>query len=181
MAKGNHRIVGSRRAWLCALATCALAALLLGRDVQEPTVRIEASPLRGPRVVEKQTQTAVIRDYLEAWKSMSRALQANQSELLDHDFVGIAKEKLSNTIEQQKALGLQTVYHDRAHDISLVFYSPEGLSVQLIDNVEYELQLKDHDKLQASRDVKSRFVAVLSPTEVRWKIRVLQSVPQETP
>jgi hypothetical protein len=43
-------------------------------------------------------------------------------------------------------LGIRTRYRDLSHDLQIVFYSPEGLSVELTDKVEYEVQLIDHDK-----------------------------------
>jgi hypothetical protein len=127
--------------------------------------------------LEDQTKSAVVRDYLAAWQSMDRAFQENDPGLLDAEFVGTAKTKLWGTIQEQKELGLTTSYKDRKHDISLVFYSPEGLSIQLLDTVEYDVQILDHDKLQGTQHVRTRYVAVLTPTEVRWKVRVLQSVP----
>jgi hypothetical protein len=132
----------------------------------------------GPRTLEKQTETAVIRDYLESWRSLSGALEQNRVDLLDADFVGAAKEKLTNTIREQAKLGIQTRYRDGAHDLQVVFYSPEGLSIQLLDTVEYDVQLLDHDTVQTTQHVRARYVAVLTPTEVRWKVRVFQAEPE---
>lgn len=132
----------------------------------------------GPRTLEAQTGTSVVRDYLEAWQDMSRALQGNQASLLDADFVGIAKDKLASTIRQQQQIGVQTLYKDESHDIKLVFYSPEGLSIQLVDDVAYEVTITNPEKLSATQHVRARFVAVLSPTESRWKVRILQSEAQ---
>ena len=74
-------------------------------------------------------------------------LQQNSADLLDRDFVGTAKDRLSDTIHDQVTTGISTRYLDRSHDLQIVFYSPEGLSVQLVDNVEYEVQILDHGKL----------------------------------
>ena len=129
-------------------------------------------------MLETQTKAAVVRDYLAAWQNLSRALEENDAGLLDADFVGIAREKLSDTIQDQQKLGLQTHYQDRKHDISLLFYSPEGLSIEVLDTVEYDMQVLDHHKLQASQHVRTRYLAVLTPTEVRWKVRIFQAAPQ---
>ena len=59
----------------------------------------------GPRPLEKQTQTGVTRDYLEAWRSMSDAFEQNRADLLDRDFIGTAKEKLADTIREQARAG----------------------------------------------------------------------------
>lgn len=120
----------------------------------------------------------MIRDYLQAWHSMSGALEQNRVDLLNADFVGTAKEKLADTIREQAKLGIQTNYRDGSHDIQLVFYSPEGLSIQLVDTVEYDEQIVDHEKVQATQRVRVRYVAVLTPTEVQWKVRVFQAEPE---
>ncbi len=140
-------------------------------------VHVESSSV-GPRDLEAQTGSSVVRDYLEAWQGMSRAMRGNQPSLLDADFVGVAKEKLASTIRQQQQIGVQTLYKDESHDIKLVFYSPEGLSIQLVDDVAYEVTVTNSQKLAASQHLRARFVAVLSPTESRWKVRVLQSEAQ---
>lgn len=151
-----------------------LAGLLLS-GFGQPEVRVESAEA-GPRPLESQTEKAVIRDYLESWHSLSRALAQNRVDLLDADFVGVAREKLADTIREQQELGMQTSYQDRAHDLSLVFYSPEGLSVQLVDTVEYDIQVNDHDQTWVNHQ-RARYVVVLTPTEVRWKVRVFQAAP----
>jgi hypothetical protein len=129
----------------------------------------------GPRPVEKQTQSSIVRDYLQAWQTLGGALGENRADLLDGYFVGVAKEKLTDTIREQQHLGIQTSYRDQSHDLQVVFYSPEGLSIQLVDNVEYDMDVRDHGKIVGTQHVRTRYVAVLTPTESRWKIRVFQS------
>jgi hypothetical protein len=157
---------------------CSLFAAISVLGADQPKVRIEPTNLLGPRSLEKQTETTVIRDYMQAWHSLGGALEQNRADLLDADFVGTAKDKLADTIRDQAKLGIQTRYLDRAHDLQLVFYSPEGLSIQLLDTVEYDVQILDHEKLQATQHVRARYVVVLTPTEVRWKIRVFQADPE---
>jgi hypothetical protein len=157
---------------------CSVFATLFVWGSDQPAVRVEPTDSVGPRVLEKQTETAVIRDYLQAWQSLNGALEHNRAELLNRDFVGTAKEKLADTIQEQAKLGIQTRYRDGAHDIQLVFYSPEGLSIQLVDTVEYDVQILDHEKLQTTQHVRARYVAVLTPTEVQWKVRVFQAEPE---
>ena len=120
----------------------------------------------------------VVRDYLQAWQSVSAALQQNRPELLDRDFVGTAKDKLTDTIHDQVTTGISTRYLDRSHDLQIVFYSPEGLSVQLVDNVEYEVQVLDHGKLQTTQTAHARYVVVMTPAEVRWRVRLFQGVSE---
>ena len=165
-------------AWKPVLLACSvLAALFVGASDQ-PRVRVEPTDSVGPRTLEKQTETAVVRDYLQAWHSLSGALEQNRVDLLNADFVGTAKEKISDTIKEQAKLGIQTRYVDKAHDVQLVFYSPEGLSIQLVDTVDYDVQLIDHEKPQITQHVRARYVAVLTPTEVQWKVRVFQAEPE---
>jgi hypothetical protein len=180
--KANRKMAGfriskQRPPKLLGLACSMFAALLLS-GFEQPSVRVQPADSVGPRLPEKTTQTAVVRDYLYAWKSLSQAFDENRPDLLDPSFVGLAKEKLAETVQEQKELGMKTRYRDVAHDLKLVFYSPEGLSIQLLDMVDYEVQILDHGQVQAIQHVRARYVAVLTPTEVRWKARVFQAQPQ---
>jgi hypothetical protein len=146
--------------------------------VDKAAVQVEPTNTVGPRTLEKQTETAVVRDYLDAWRSMSAALAENRAQLLDADFVGTAKQKLTDTIHEQAKLGIETRYRDTAHDLRLTFYSPEGMSLQLLDSVDYQVEIVDHGKVIGTQPVHARYVTVLTPTEVRWKVRVFQAEPQ---
>jgi hypothetical protein len=150
-----------------------LATLLLSADTQ-PGVRVAPMNSVGPRAMEGQTQSSVIRDYLLAWHTMGTAMAENRADLLDEYFVGQAKDRLSNTIREQQNIGIHTSYHDRSHDIKVVFYSPEGLSIQLTDEVEYDMGVRNGDHELGSQHVNARYVAVLTPTESKWKVRVFQ-------
>jgi hypothetical protein len=160
------------------LIACSILAAMFAFASDQPAVRVEPTDSLGPRPLETQTKAAVIRDYLQAWNSFSRAFEQNRPELLDADFVGVAREKVEDTIREQAKLGIRTRYRDGAHDIQLVFYSPEGLSLQLVDTVEYDVQILDHNKVLTTQHVRARYVAVLTPTEVRWKVRVFQAEPE---
>ena len=157
------------------VAALPILAALLSSGATPPSVRVSPMESVGPRPVETQTQSSIVRDYLQAWQTMDGAFSQNRADLLDGYFVGIAKDKLSDTIREQKNLGIQTIYRDESHDLQVVFYSPEGLSIQLLDNVEYEVELHDHGKMVGTHHVRTRCIAVLTPTESRWKVRVFQS------
>jgi hypothetical protein len=154
----------------------ALAAS--GYGCAQATVHVEPASLHGPRVLEEQTSAAAFRDYLQAWKSFSAALDRNQPGLLDADFVGTAKDKLADTIQQQAALGIGTQYQDRSHDLQIVFYSPEGQSIEMTDKVEYDVRILDRGKVKTTQHVSARYLIVLTPAEVRWRVRVFQAVPE---
>lgn len=168
------------RFWLIlgSLLGCSVMAAIFVLASDEPSVRVEPTTSVGPRVLEKQTETAVVRDYLEAWRSMSGALGQNRVDPLDADFIGTAKQKLVETVQEQSKLGIETRYRDTTHDLKLLFYSPEGMSLQLLDTVAYEVQIVDHGKVVSTQQTRARYIAVLTPTEVRWKVRVLQAEPE---
>jgi hypothetical protein len=144
----------------------------------QPEVRVEPADPAATRNLQQPTASTAIRDYLESWQSLSAAFAGNAANLLDQDFVGVAKDKLSETMQQEEALGIRTRYQDEVHDIRIVFYSPEGLSLELEDNVEYEIQLFDHDSAKATQHVKARYLVVMTPAETRWRVRVFQAESQ---
>ena len=158
-----------------AAAVCAALAATLSAGADQPSVRVEPMKLQGPRVLNDQTRDAVIRDYLEAWQSLGKALEENRADVLDRDFVGTAKDKLTDTIHEQVTAGVSTRYVDHNHDLQIVFYSPEGLSIQLVDKVDYDVQVLDHGKVQSTQQEHAQYVVVMSPSEVRWRVRILQA------
>lgn len=157
------------------LILSAMLSTAAGMAAAQATVRVEPASLEGPRPLADQTAKAAIRDYIESWQSLSAALENNRAGLLNADFVGDAKDKLTETIQEQAKLGIRTHYEDQTHDVQIVFYSPEGLSIELTDTVEYDVQLLDHDKSQATQRVRARYIVVLTPAELRWRVRVLQA------
>jgi hypothetical protein len=159
-------------AWLCCVAAVAFPAL-----ADQPSVQVQPPDLHGSRPLEPQTEVAVVRDYLESWQTFSAAFEQNQASLLDRDFVGIARDKLGATIDGQTKLGIHTRYQDLSHKLQIVFYSPEGLSIELLDTVEYDEQISDRDKAIATQHVTARYLVMLTPAETRWKIRLFQAEP----
>jgi len=156
-------IVGAMLSAVSALATA------------QATVRVEPAHLNGSRELAPQTAQAAIRDYLDAWRSMRAAFAQNRPDLLTADFIGTARDKLTDAIHEQAAAGVHTAYRDRAHDLQIVFYSPEGLSIELTDSVDYDVQVFDRDTLVSTQPVHARYIVVLTPAEVRWQVRVMQS------
>jgi hypothetical protein len=142
-------------------------------------VREEPASIQGPRALTDQSKAAVIRDYLKAWQSFGTALGQNRPELLQADFVGTAQDELMSTVKQQDKLGLRAVYKDRSHDLQIVFYSPDGMSVELTDKVQYDVQVIDHDKAITTQRESARYLVVLAPAEVRWKVRIFQAMPND--
>jgi hypothetical protein len=155
-----------------------LVPFVPGFGMAQANVRVEPASLQGPRLLEDQTRNAAIRNYLECWQSMREALEQNRASLLDGDFVGTAKDTLTNTIKQQAALGITARYQDRSHDLQIVMYSPEGLSILLTDKVNYDMQIVDHGKVVSTQPLSARYIVVLTPAELRWKTRVFEAVPE---
>src|SRR5882724_13654692 len=79
---------------------------------ETPSVHVASMDAVGPRAVEEQTKSALIQDYLHAWQTMGTAFDQNRPDVLQPYFVGIARDQLSNTIREQQALGIQTLYRD---------------------------------------------------------------------
>jgi hypothetical protein len=157
---------------------CVVFAAISSIGHAQATVRVEPANLQGPRPMPEQTQTAVIRDYLQSWQSFSAAFEQNRTDLLDSDFTGTARDKLAQAIQQQAELGISTRYQDRAHDLQIVFYSPDGLSIELIDKVEYDVQVLEHGRVKTTQHLNSRYIIVITPAEVRWRVRVFQADPE---
>ncbi|NUQ29687.1 MAG: hypothetical protein HOQ35_14395 [Acidobacteriaceae bacterium] len=45
----------------------------------------------------------------------------------------------------------------------------------MTDNVEYRQQILEKDKVLATTVVRRRYLVVLTPSEVRWQVRILQA------
>ena len=158
-----------------------LATFIAASSVVAPaqaSVRVESANLQGPRSLPEETGRAAIRDYLQSWQSLSAAFDQNRASLLDPEFVGIARDKLTETIQQQTALGIRTHYTDSAHDIQIVFFSPEGLSIELLDTVEYDVQVIDRNRVKTTQHVRAKYLIIVTPAELRWRVRVFQAEPE---
>jgi len=130
--------------------------------------------VHGSRPVEPSTESAVIRDYLQSWEALQSALSHNDAQLLSRDFVGTALTTFTHTVQDQQKLGLRTVYSNPSHHIQIIFYSPNGLSIQLVDTISYREEVLQDGKSIGSKEVQVRYTAVLTPGATRWMVRVLQ-------
>jgi hypothetical protein len=130
-----------------------------------------------PRRVEDATATSVQRDYGHAWRSLAAAMEENKVQSLGPDFVGLAKEQLSQTIAEQGRTGLKRRYIDHGHQLLVAFYSPDGSAMELHDTARLEIQLLDGDKVVHSDQGTFYFLVLMTPAESSWKVRLLESVP----
>ena len=131
----------------------------------------------GPREIEDTTSAAIPRDYATAWNALETALNQNRAEALDAGFVGFARERLAQRIADQKKSGVRVRYVDRGHKVQAIFYSPEGSAMQLRDTARYDLEVLDGDTVITSQPATQNYIALMTVTEDRWKVRVLQAVP----
>jgi len=160
------------------LALWMVGSVAWGLTPDEADVHVQPPHLDTPRPLNYTTREAALRDYLESWKAMTEALAQNRPGLLDADFAGTARDQLAATIQEQAALGIRTRYQPLSHNIQIVFYSPEGLSIQLVDDIEYDVQILHQNNVLTARQVHARYIAVLTPTEVRWRVRLFQAVSE---
>lgn len=158
---------------MLAFSVLSFAASAFPAD--QPVVSVEPSNLNWTAHLQDQTEKAVIQDYLQSWQTFSTAFEQNRSDMLDRDFVGSAKEKLASAIREQTSLGVHTRYVDRSHHLQVLFYSPEGLSIELADNVEYDVQVSIKDKKAPIQRMQAHYIVVLTPAEQRWRVRVFQA------
>jgi hypothetical protein len=158
-------------------ALSVLAFATANHAAAQASVRIEPTvDLRGPRALEEQTASAAVLDYLQSWQSLSAALEQNRADLLGTGFAGTALDKLGETVEEQAGAGLHTHYQVSSHDIKIVFYSPEGLSIELTDTAEYDMQVFADGKPITSQHMRVRYIVVLTPAEARWKVHDFQAM-----
>lgn len=167
---GSHLLFG----FLVALMAAA-APLLLRAAETAFAVSLDASQSQ-PRHVEETTVASLQRDYGHAWRSMAAALEENKPGLLGADFVGVARQQLSQAIADQGKSGLKRRYIDHGHQVLVVFYSPDGSAIELHDTVRLEIQLLDGDKVIHSDQGTFHYLALMTPAENSWKVRLLESV-----
>jgi len=132
----------------------------------------------GPRTIEDLTSKSVPRDYAYAWQTMAQAMAQNRVDLLNGYFTGFAKEKFTQTIEEQKKAGIRVRYTDRGHKLTGLFYSPAGDAMQLRDQAQFDIQILDGDKVIHSEQVSLRYIVLMTPGADRWMVRDLQTTPE---
>ncbi len=156
-----------------ALATCVYLLALPSK----PAVQLNAAHI-GPRQIEEATGRAIVRDYAAAWEDLVVALDENRADLIDGNFVGLARDKFLQAIAEQKQSGLRTRYVDHGHKLEALFYSPEGASMELRDTATLEVQVLDGDRVLYSAPITAHYIVLMTPAADRWQVRLLQETPQ---
>lgn len=156
---------------------CALASPAVGL-AQNGAVKVQPPNVHGSRMPDKLLQTTIMRDYMQSWKSLRTAFEQNSAAALNPEFAGTALTKLSATVAEQAKAGIHTRYQDQSHNVQIVFYSPQGLSLQLIDDVVYQEDIFDQSRQLTSQQVHARYVVVMTPAQTRWQVRLFQEASQ---
>ena len=161
------------------ICACSLLAQSVSPAAQSASdtiaIRTEGA---GPRQFEPATRQSLARAYARAWADLRNALNDNNASVLQSSFTGFAHDQLAQAIADQSKLGLHTRYIDESHNARVTFYSPEGLSIQMEDDVQLRIEIYEGTQLLASNQARLHYLAVLTPTETTWKLRVLQATPQ---
>ncbi len=161
---------------LAALLAAASVPLRVFASAPAVPMKVDASSA-GPREVEDQTVQAVQRDYSSAWKSLAQAVDENRADLLNANFLGSAREQAMQLLEQQSSNGLHQRYVDKGHNVQVAFYSVDGSAMMLHDTAQLEIQQLDGGNVVHSEQVTLHYLALMTPAENSWKVRVLESVP----
>jgi hypothetical protein len=162
--------------WLPVLLI-ALLALVYAAEKNTVSVEMNASGAQ-PRQVEDVTEKAITRDYANAWKIMETALSENRTDQLGSGFAGVAQDNLEKRIEGQRASNLKIRIVDHGHKLDAIFYSPEGSALQVRDTAQLEIEYLNGNSVVHREQVTQKYLALLTVGEDRWKVRVLEEVPQ---
>jgi len=131
----------------------------------------------GPREVEDTVQQSVQRDYAQAWQTMEAALESGDASGLNQYWVGVAHDKLTQKIQDERRTNVRVRYQDKSHHLQAVYYPTDGAALLLHDDAEVELQVLDSGKTIHSQTIHEKYVVLMTPGQDRWFVRVLQSVP----
>jgi hypothetical protein len=145
----------------------------LAADNDGPKIQLNIANSQ-PREVEETTQKSITREYSTAWKTLVDALANNRPDRIGESFVGPAEDELRKQIDEQKNNQLSTRTVDRGHKLDVVFYSPEGSTLQLRDTAQLERQYLSGGRVIHSENITQNYLVLMAVTGDRWKVRVLQ-------
>ncbi len=160
-----------------ALMVSGLTLRIVGAADELPRVELNVDSI-APRPIEDLTERNIARDYARAWATLSAALAQNRADLLDNYFVGFARDKFAQAIAEQRKTGVDTRYFDQGHKLEAYFYAPEGDAMQLRDRPQLRIQVLDGNKVIHEENVTLRYEVLMTPDADRWKVRLLQAVPE---
>lgn len=152
-----------------------IAACVLGAAQSPPPVHLDADGL-SPRPIEALTETTIVRNYALAWRDLAGALESDQAEGLADEFVGFAKDRLTQRIGDQKETGVRVRIVDHGHHLKAVFYSMDGTAMQLLDQAQLEIQTFGGDKLLDTQNAPHEYMVLMTPGADRWYVRDLEEI-----
>jgi hypothetical protein len=156
-------------------ASFVIAAGILAIAQSSPQVHLDAEGLT-PRPIEELTGTTIVRYYALAWRDLAAALESSQTGGLSEEFVGFAKDRLTQRISQQRQTGVHVRIVDHGHHLKAVFYSTDGAAMQLLDQAELEIQTFDGNKLLDTQNSPRDYLVLMTPGADRWYVRDLEEV-----
>jgi hypothetical protein len=174
---GTQRLTAIRRIALrlAAAATAIAASCALATAQESPQVRLDANGL-APRPIEELTGTTIVRHYARAWNDLANALASDRTDTLGEEFTGIAKDRLTQRIAEQKRAGLHIRIVDHGHQLKAIFYSRDGTAMQLVDQAQLEIQTFDGGKLIDAQNTAHQYMVLMTPGADRWYVRDLEEV-----
>jgi hypothetical protein len=156
----------------------AIAACVLTIAQPSPQVYLDADGL-APRPIEELTGTTIARHYAQAWHDLAEVLESGRVEGLGEEFIGFAKDRLVQRIDEQKQAGLHVRVVDHGHRLKAVFYSTDGAAMQLLDEAQLEIQTFDGNKLLDTQNGAHEYVVLITPGTDRWQVRYLEEVSEK--
>jgi hypothetical protein len=161
---------------LCLVSLFAIAPFApraIAADNDGPKIQLNIANSQ-PREVEETTQKSITREYSTAWKTLADALANNRPDRISESFVGSAEDQMRKQISEQMNNQLSTRIVDRGHKLDVVFYSPEGSTMQLRDTAQLERQYLSGGRVVHSENITQNYLVLMAVTGDRWKVRVLQ-------
>ncbi len=160
-------------------ANIVLAACVMAMGQSSPQVHLDADGL-APRSIEELTGTTIVRYYALAWRDMTSALDSNNPGGLGEEFVGLAKDRLTRRIAEQKQTGVHVRIVDHGHRLKAVFYSTDGAAMQLVNQADLEIQTFDGNTLLDTQNASHEYMILMTPGADRWYVRDLEEVPAKS-
>jgi hypothetical protein len=156
-------------------AAGALAIAQSSPAVQLPAVHLDADGL-APRSIEELTGTTIARHYALAWRDLAAALESGRAEGLGEEFVGFAKDHLTQRVAEQNQAGVHLRIVDHGHHLKALFYSSDGTAMQLLDQAQLEIQTFDGNRLLDTQNEPHEYMVLMTPGADRWYVRDLEEV-----
>lgn len=174
----KQRIVFATGLALALSALVPLSSRVVHAFADTPaTIALNTSGVQ-PRQVEETTLQSASRVYGKAWQDLGTALANNNVSALSSSFVGFARERYTTQARQQAEAGIATRLTPLSHNAKVEFYSVDGSSMQVRDDVQLKTEVMDGSKVVASQTATVPYVAILTVVDDGWRVRILEQAQQ---